>query len=203
VIFTTLTFLLFLPVVFAAYWLLPRQRWRNVVVVAASYFFYGWWDVRFAVLMAVASLVDFATARLIATTASPARRRALLLASCACSLGLLGYFKYAGFFMENAQALASALGLQLSPFETKVVLPVGISFYTFQTLSYVIDVYRRQLEPTRSLVDYMAYVAFFPQLVAGPIERAGRLLPQFQSLRRFDPDAAREGLRLMAWGFFK
>ncbi len=202
-LFTTLTFLLFLPIVFAAYWLLPRQRWRNGVVVAASYVFYGWWDARFAVLMAVASLVDFAAARLIARTESPGRRKAILAASCACSLGLLGYFKYAGFFMENAQALAGALGLHLTPFETKVVLPVGISFYTFQTLSYVIDVYRRQLPATRSLVDYMAYVSFFPQLVAGPIERAGRLLPQFQSLRRFDPDAAREGLRFMAWGFFK
>jgi alginate O-acetyltransferase complex protein AlgI len=203
VLFTTLTFLLFLPVVFAAYWLLPRQRWRNGVMVAASYFFYSWWDARFAVLMAVASFVDFVVALVLERTESPGRRKLVLTVSVSCQLGLLSYFKYAGFFMENAQALAGALGLHLTPFETKVVLPVGISFYTFQTLSYVIEVYRRRVTPTHSLVDYMAYVSFFPQLVAGPIERAGRLLPQFQSLRRFDPDAAREGLRFMAWGFFK
>ena len=202
-LFTTLTFLVFLPVVCAAYWLIPRQRGRNALLVAASYFFYGWWDARFAILMAVASFVDFVAAIAIDRSESPRRRRAILATSCAVSLGLLGYFKYAGFFAENALRLADALGIRLTPFELKVVLPVGISFYTFQTLSYVIDVYRRQLRPTRSLIDYMAYVSFFPQLVAGPIERAGHLLPQFGSLRTFDEPAARDGLRLMAWGFFK
>jgi D-alanyl-lipoteichoic acid acyltransferase DltB (MBOAT superfamily) len=203
VLFTTLTFLVFLPIVCAAYWLIPRQRGRNALLVAASYFFYGWWDARFAVLMAVASFVDFVAALVIDRTESPGRRRALLAGSCTVSLGLLGYFKYAGFLAENALRLAEALGVRMTPFELKVVLPVGISFYTFQTLSYVIDVYRRQMRPTRSLIDYMAYVSFFPQLVAGPIERAGHLLPQFGSLRGFDEVAARDGLRLMAWGFFK
>jgi alginate O-acetyltransferase complex protein AlgI len=203
VLFTTLTFLLFLPLVLAGYWLLPRQPGRNVLIVAASYFFYGWWDVRFAVLMAAASLVDYTAAILLERTEGLRRRRAILAASCLFSLGLLGYFKYVGFFAENAMALAGALGLHLSPVELKVVLPVGISFYTFQTLSYVIDVYRRKLRATRDVFQYMAYVSFFPQLVAGPIERAGHLLPQFQTLRHFDADAARNGLRLMAWGFFK
>jgi D-alanyl-lipoteichoic acid acyltransferase DltB (MBOAT superfamily) len=202
-LFTTLTFLVFLPIVLAAYWLCAGQRARNAVLVAASYFFYGWWDYRYAVLMAGASLVDFAAALLLERTASLARRRLILAASCAFSLGLLGYFKYAGFFVENAAALAGALGLHLSTVDRQIVLPVGISFYTFQTLSYVIDVYRHRMRATHDLLEYMAYVSFFPQLVAGPIERAGHLLPQFHSLRIFDAEAARDGLRFMAWGFFK
>ena len=134
-LFTTLTFLLFLPVVLAGYWLLRGQAARNVLLVAASYFFYGWWDIRFAVLMAAASLVDFTAAILLERTDAPRRRRAILTGSCLFSLGLLGYFKYAGFFADNAVALAGVLGLRLSPLELNVVLPVGISFYTFQTLS--------------------------------------------------------------------
>ena len=201
--FTTLTFLLFLPVVFALYWAAKRQRLRNLVLVLASYFFYGWWDVRFAVLMAVASTVDFLAGIALERVEAPRARRAILLASCSVSLGLLGFFKYFGFFAENARALAASVGITLTPFELDVVLPVGISFYTFQTLSYVIDVYRRDMRATHDVVEYMAYVSFFPQLVAGPIERAPHLLPQFQSLRVFDPDEARAGLRFMAWGFFK
>jgi D-alanyl-lipoteichoic acid acyltransferase DltB (MBOAT superfamily) len=201
--FTTLTFLLFLPTVFALHWASPRQRWRNLVLVVASYFFYGWWDARFALLMAVASTVDFLAGIALERTEAPRWRRLILLGSCTCSLGLLGFFKYFGFFAENARALAASMGLTLTPFELRVVLPVGISFYTFQTLSYVIDVYRRDLRATHDVVEYMAYVSFFPQLVAGPIERAPHLLPQFQSARVFDRDEAREGLRFMAWGFFK
>src|SRR5262249_27018966 len=122
---------------------------------------------------------------------------------CSCSLGLLCYFKYAGFFVENARLAAARLGWRLSFAELHVVLPVGISFYTFQTLAYVIDVYRGRLQPTRNLLQYLAYVSFFPQLVAGPIERPGRLLHQFQSLGVFDRAQATDGLRLMLWGFFK
>jgi D-alanyl-lipoteichoic acid acyltransferase DltB (MBOAT superfamily) len=203
VTFTTLTFLLFLPTVFALYWTMPRHRLRNLVLVLASYFFYGWWDYRYAALMAVASAVDFVAAIGLERFHRPRWRRAILLASFTCSLGLLGFFKYFGFFAENARALAAAVGITLTPLELKVVLPVGISFYTFQTLSYVIDVYRGELPATHDLIEYMAYVSFFPQLVAGPIERAGHLLPQFQTPRVFDADAAREGLRSMAWGFFK
>jgi D-alanyl-lipoteichoic acid acyltransferase DltB (MBOAT superfamily) len=201
--FTTFTFLLFLPAVFGLYWAMPRQRGRNVVLVLASYFFYGWWDYRFAVLMAVAATVDFLAGIGLERVQDPRGRRLLLTMSCVCSLGLLGFFKYFGFFAENARAAAAAVGITLTPLELKVVLPVGISFYTFQTLSYVIDVYRRQIRSTHDWVEYMAYVSFFPQLVAGPIERAGSLLPQFQSLRTFDADEGREGLRLMAWGFLK
>jgi alginate O-acetyltransferase complex protein AlgI len=203
VTFTTLTFLLFLPIVFGLYWATGHQGRRNLILVLASYFFYGWWDVRYAALMAVASLVDFLAGIALERVENPRARRLILLGSFACSLGLLGFFKYFGFFAENAQALASAVGLTLTPFELKVLLPVGISFYTFQTLSYVIDVYRRELRATHDVVEYMAYVSFFPQLVAGPIERAGHLLPQFQTTRVFDAQQAREGLRFMAWGFFK
>jgi len=201
--FTTLTFLLFLPVVFGLYWSKRSLRWRNAVVVSASYFFYGWWDPRYAVLMLVASLVDFSAGIALDAVDSPRLRRLILIGSCVCSLGLLGFFKYAGFFAENARVLAGLAGLRLTEVELHVVLPVGISFYTFQTLSYVIDVYRRRSPATRNLLEYMAYVSFFPQLVAGPIERAGHLLPQFQSLRSFDRGQAVDGLRLMAWGFFK
>jgi alginate O-acetyltransferase complex protein AlgI len=201
--FTTVTFLLFLPVVFGLYWMSGRLRWRNAVIVAASYFFYGWWDPRFALLMLAASLVDFGAGIALDSTSNPRLRRSILLGSCLFSLGLLGYFKYAGFFISNVIALAAAVGIRLTPVEIHTVLPVGISFYTFQTLSYVIDVYRRRLPASRNVIEYMAYVAFFPQLVAGPIERASHLLPQFQSLRRFDRGAAADGLRLMAWGFFK
>jgi alginate O-acetyltransferase complex protein AlgI len=201
--FTTLTFLLFLPVVFALYWSTRDQRRRNLVLVLASYFFYAWWDVRYAALMAVASFVDFLAAIGLERVRSPRGRRAILYTSFACSLGLLGFFKYFGFFAENARALAAAVGITLTPFELNVVLPVGISFYTFQTLSYVIDVYRGELPATHDVVEYMAYVSFFPQLVAGPIERAGHLLPQFQTRRVFDYQQAREGLHYMAWGFFK
>lgn len=201
--FTTLTFLLFLPIVFGLYWATPRQRWRNLVLVLASYFFYGWWDLRYAALMAVASTVDFLAGIALERVENPRGRRVILLMSSACSLGLLGFFKYFGFFADNARALGASVGITLTPFELDVVLPVGISFYTFQTLSYVIDVYRRELRATNDIVEYMAYVSFFPQLVAGPIERAPHLLPQFQTPRVFDGAQAREGLRSMAWGFFK
>lgn len=201
--FTTLTFLLFVPAVFGLYWSLPRQRARNLLLVAASYVFYAWWDVRFSLLMLVASLVDFTAGLLLARTEREGLRRAVVAGSCTVGLGLLGFFKYFHFFADNLRLAAELVGVQLSPLTLRVVLPVGISFYTFQTLSYVIDVYRRRLPATRDVVEYMAYVSFFPQLVAGPIERGAHLLPQFQSARRFDLDQARDGLRFMLWGFFK
>jgi D-alanyl-lipoteichoic acid acyltransferase DltB (MBOAT superfamily) len=201
--FTTLTFLLFLPLVWAIHWRLRGQAARNALLVVASYVFYGWWDARFAVLMLAASLFDFGAGLWIERARTPAARRAILAASCCCSLGLLGFFKYFGFFAESAVAAARALGFSLTPTTLHVVLPVGISFYTFQTMSYVIDVYRRRLPATRGLVEYLAYVSFFPQLVAGPIERATHLLPQFQTPRVFDPQAASDACRLILWGFVK
>ncbi|MGE0495449.1 MAG: MBOAT family protein [Vulcanimicrobiota bacterium] len=201
--FTTLTYVLFLPMVFALYWGLKEPRRQNVFLVLASYFFYGWWDWRFCGLMLFSSLVDFVAGRNLFRARQAGSRRGWLLVSLVCNLGLLGFFKYFNFFAENAVALASSLGLALDPFTVHVVLPVGISFYTFQTMSYTIDIYRGQLEPTDNLVDFLAFVAFFPQLVAGPIERATNLIPQFTQPRAFELEEAREGCRQILWGFFK
>lgn len=202
-IFTSLTFAIFLASVFAAYWIIPAQRWRNVLIVVCSYVFYGWWDWRFCSLMLATSLLDFALGLALGKARSNVWRRGLLVVSLVSNLGVLAIFKYFNFFVENAQALALAMGVELSWTTRNITLPVGVSFYTFQSLSYTIDVYRRRLTPTRSVVDFLAFVSFFPQLVAGPIERATHLLPQFHEQRRFDPIAARAGLRQMLWGCFK
>jgi D-alanyl-lipoteichoic acid acyltransferase DltB (MBOAT superfamily) len=153
--------------------------------------------------MLFSSVWDFTAARLIDRSTSASRRRLVLAASIGANITLLGFFKYAGFFAENLQAIASLIGWRLSPFYLHIVLPVGISFYTFQSIGYVIDVYRRHVEPCRSLLDYFTFVAFFPQLMAGPIERAPHLLGQFQRPRTFDATAAADGCRQILWGLFK
>jgi len=212
--FTSIAFLVFLPVVWAAYWGLRRREWQNLLLVCASYVFYGWWDERFCILMLTSSLVDYwlglalgplspDSDRQETGSAVSGRRRLLLGMSLACNLGLLGVFKYFGFFVDSFQASAAFLGWSPGGVTLEIILPVGISFYTFQTLSYTIDVYRGRLVPTRNLVDYLAFVSFFPQLVAGPIERASRLLPQFQQSRCWERDAIGAGLRQMLWGLFK
>jgi len=201
--FTTLTYLLFVPIVFWVYWALPGRRSRNWLILLASYGFYGWWDVRFCLLILISSVVDYCVGIGLGRASSRRSRRFLLGTSLAVNLGMLGFFKYCGFFVENAVELANSLGWRLAPSSLEIVLPIGISFYTFQTLSYVIDVYRGRLEPTRDFGAYMAYVAFFPQLVAGPIERGTRLLPQFLADRVFEADSARDGLRQILWGFVK
>jgi len=202
-IFTTLTFAVFLIIVFAAYWILPRQSWRNGLIVIASYVFYGWWDWRFCGLMLATSLLDFALGLAMGAAKRTPTRRLLLVFSLLSNLGCLGFFKYFNFFAENFALAAGRFGWHPHWTTLNIVLPVGISFYTFQTLSYTIDVYRGALPATRRLIDYLAYVSFFPQLVAGPIERATHLLPQFFVQRRFDPVAARAGMRQMLWGCFK
>ncbi|PRQ06516.1 MBOAT family O-acyltransferase [Enhygromyxa salina] len=213
--FTTLTFLLFLAVVFTGYWGVRGRARQNLVLLVASYVFYGWWDVRFCGLILASSLVDFAIARALVRgrDGAGARQRALVGLSCALNLGLLGLFKYYGFFVDSFAAALGSLGLAPSLPSLHLVLPVGISFYTFQTLAYTIDVYRDQVAArsgaarpgvaTDSLLDYLTYVALFPQLVAGPIERARRLLPQLQRERSFDEAQARDGAKLMLWGFAK
>ncbi|KPK65436.1 MAG: hypothetical protein AMK73_02940 [Planctomycetes bacterium SM23_32] len=201
--FTTFTFVLFLPLVFAVYWTVKGRRAQNAVLIAASYVFYGWWDWRFCSLLIFSSLLDFGVGIGLGRCEGRRVRKALLGLSLLGNLGLLGFFKYFNFFAENLSALADSVGLYLSPVTLRLALPVGISFYTFQTLSYTFDVYRGKMLPTRRLIDYMTYVSFFPQLVAGPIERAPRLLPQFMEERRFDHDEAVDGCRQMLWGFFK
>lgn len=201
--FASLTFLLFLPAVFALHWLGRGVRWQNAVLVAASLVFYGWWDWRFCGLLAASAGVDYLVGRGLAATAAAGRRRLLLGLSLAVNLGLLGFFKYAGFFVDSLVIALATVGLDVPTLPLRILLPLGISFYTFQTLSYTLDIYRGRLEPRRDLLAYLSFVMFFPQLVAGPIERASHLLPQFLAARKFDRAQAESGLRLMLWGFAK
>ncbi len=201
--FTSLTFALLVAVVFAVYWRLHTPRARNVVLVLASYAFYAWWDYRFCALLAFSTLVDYAVGLGLGRATAPRRRRLLLVTSLVTQLGLLLVFKYFGFFADNLTALLNLLGLAAPPLTLRLLLPLGISFYTLKTLSYTIDVYRGQMQPTASLVEYAAFVSFFPQLSAGPIERAARLLPQLRELRVFDRAQAVDGCRQILWGFAK
>jgi len=201
--FTTLTFLIFLVTVFALYWSLRDRRTQNVVLLTASYIFYGWWDWRFCLLMIAASLVDFFVGLGLNKVEEPRWRKVLLTCGLSANLGMLGVFKYFNFFAENFQALVTKLGWHVDPITLNVILPVGISFYTFQTMSYSIDIYRRKMRGTTQLIEYLAYVSFFPQLVAGPIERATHLLPQFFKDRVFSDEQARSGCKQALWGVFK
>ncbi len=204
-LFNSWVFALFLPVVFTLHWLRVgrRQTWQNVVLLIASYVFYGYWDYRFLSLIFLSSLVDYLVGIGLATSRVGWQRKLFLGTSLATNLGILGFFKYFGFFVESFTALLGTIGLHPSVWTLHVILPVGISFYTFQTLGYSIDVYRGHVTPTRDPLAFFTYVSFFPQLVAGPIERAAHLLPQFQTKRAFDTDAAKDGIRQMLWGFFK
>ena len=201
-VFTTATFLVFLAVVFAAYWFLRDRASQNLLLLVSGYAFYAWWDYRYCTLMIISTVVDYVCG---VGCAKPNGRSKnfFLVVSLLSNLGMLCVFKYFNFFQDSLIAALGSFGMTIEPLVLKLALPVGISFYTFQTLSYTIDIYRGKLEPHRSFVDYAAYVSFFPQLVAGPIERASSLLPQFASARDFDADQARDGLRQMAWGFFK
>ena len=200
-LFNSLSFALFLPVVFAVYWLLRRSlRWQNLFVLAASYFFYGCWDWRFLLLIAFTSGCSWLSGILI-DGRRQRRDKVVMWTNIAINLTILGLFKYYDFFAQSFADLF--LGGRSDALLLHLVLPVGISFYTFQALSYSIDVYRGTIKPTRDVVAFFAYVSFFPQLVAGPIERASSLLPQFERSRRFDYALAVDGLRQMLWGFFK
>lgn len=204
-LFNSLAFVLFLPLVFGVYWfaLRGRVRWQNAFVLVASYVFYGWWDERFLLLIFTSSLVDFIAGNQLARASSQRGRKMWLGISLAVNLGMLGFFKYYHFFVDSFIEAFSWIGIALEPSTLQVILPVGISFYTFQTLSYTIDIYRGQLKPTRDPIAFFAFVSFFPQLVAGPIERASSLLPQFFRQRTFSFDFAVSGLRIMLWGLFK
>ncbi len=202
-LFNSYSFLVFLPVVFLIYWNIRGLRWQNVFVGIASYIFYGWWDWRFLSLVAFSSLVDYIVGWQLSLTEKPQIRKRLLYCSLLTNLGLLGFFKYFDFFIDSAAVVLTKMGFEAHLPTLRIILPVGISFYTFQTLSYTIDIYRRKLEPTKDIVAFFAFVSFFPQLVAGPIERASSLLPQFLRSRRFDEGLATDGLRQILWGFFK
>lgn len=204
-LFNTLSFAIFLPIVFLLYWVWSNKevRRRNVFIILASYVFYGWWDWRFLGLIATSSVIDFLVGIQLGKIDDQKKRRVLLWISILVNLGLLGFFKYFNFFLDNAVVLLETIGFNAHRSTLQIILPVGISFYTFQTMSYTIDVYRRQLEPTRDWTAFFAFVSFFPQLVAGPIERAKNLLPQFYRITHFRGELARDGLRQILWGLFK
>jgi D-alanyl-lipoteichoic acid acyltransferase DltB (MBOAT superfamily) len=204
-LFNSLDFAVFLPLVFTIYWFVVNRnlKLQNTVIIAASYLFYGWWDWRFLSLILFSTVVDYTVGRRLAVADKSPHRKVLLLTSIVINIGLLGFFKYYNFFLDNFIQAFSFFGNELNARSLNIILPVGISFYTFQTLSYTIDVYRRKMEPTRDFFAFMAFVSFFPQLVAGPIERASNLLPQFYRKRKFDYAKARDGLRQVIWGFFK
>lgn len=204
-LFNSLDFALFLPLVFILYWFVAKGQLKlqNALILVSSYLFYGWWDERFLLLIAASTLIDFSIGKQLAVSESARKRKFLLWTSIVANIGILAYFKYANFFIENFIEAFSFLGLELHASTLKIILPVGISFYTFQTLSYTIDVYRKKLEPTKDFIAFAAFVSFFPQLVAGPIERATHLLPQFYKNRDFSYDRAVNGLRQILWGFFK
>jgi D-alanyl-lipoteichoic acid acyltransferase DltB (MBOAT superfamily) len=201
-LFNSTRFLLFLPTVLILVAVLPRS-WRNRVLLVASYVFYGSWDWRFLALIFLTTTIDYSVSRAIFASNDPRQRRRLLLVSVCGNLGILGFFKYYNFFVDSAVTALQAVGVHASMPPLAIILPVGISFYTFQSMSYSIDVYRRQLEPVTRFWDYALYVAYFPQLVAGPIERAGNLLPQILSPGRVSPARIDIGLTLIVIGFLK
>ncbi|MEQ3663983.1 MULTISPECIES: MBOAT family O-acyltransferase [unclassified Olleya] len=203
--FNSLDFALFLPIVFILYWFVTNKnlKLQNALLVLASYVFYGWWDWRFLSLIVFSSLVDYTIGLQLNHTVQPSKRKLLLWTSILVNLGFLGFFKYYNFFVDSFVDAFSFFGSPIQPNTLDIILPVGISFYTFQTLSYTIDVYKRKLEPTQDIVSFLAFVSFFPQLVAGPIERATNLLPQFYKKRQFHYSQAVDGCRQILWGFFK
>lgn len=204
-LFNSFEFLIFLPAVFLLYWFVFKPlKWQNLFVVAASYLFYGWWDWRFLILIAITTFCSYASGLLIQKYAGRrTRRRTVCATNILLNLIILGIFKYLNFFGENFALLLDAFGFKCDWVTLDILLPVGISFYTFQALSYTIDVYRGNIQPTRNIVAFFAFISFFPQLVAGPIERATNLLPQFLVPRKFDYAKAVDGMRQILWGLFK
>ncbi|SEA73184.1 D-alanyl-lipoteichoic acid acyltransferase DltB, MBOAT superfamily [Xylanibacter ruminicola] len=207
-LFNSIEFLLFLPIVFTLYWgVFGRNlRWQNAFIVLASYVFYGWWDWRFLILIAFTSFCSWSSGLLIDRTNNDGKIRLakfFLWSNIVINLLILGAFKYYNFFVQSFVDLFASFGVMLHSSTLKLILPVGISFYTFQALSYSIDVYKKKIEATRDAVAFFAYVSFFPQLVAGPIERATNLLPQILRPRVFKYDEAVDGCRQILWGFFK
>jgi D-alanyl-lipoteichoic acid acyltransferase DltB (MBOAT superfamily) len=204
-LFNSIDFAIFLPIVFILYWFATNNslKLQNFLIVAASYLFYGWWDWRFLSLILFSTVVDYTVGRKLRIEENQTKRKILLWTSILINLGFLGFFKYYNFFLENFITAFSFFGNPINPQGLNIILPVGISFYTFQTLSYTIDVYKRKLTATKDFVAFSAFVSFFPQLVAGPIERATHLLPQFYTRRKFDYALAVDGMRQILWGLFK
>ena len=204
-LFNSIDFILFLPVVFILYWLISRTcKQQNLLIVIVSYIFYGWWDYRFLFLIALTSLCSYFSGISIEHFDKNRKAQKLIcITNIAIQILILSFFKYYNFFIENFIALTSICNIKLDKITLDIILPVGISFYTFQALSYTIDVYQKKIKATQDIIELFVFISFFPQLVAGPIERATNLLPQFQKKRSFDYGQAIDGMRQMLWGFFK
>jgi D-alanyl-lipoteichoic acid acyltransferase DltB (MBOAT superfamily) len=204
-LFNSIDFAVFLPIIFILYWFLTNKnlKLQNLLIVFASYTFYGWWDWRFLTLILFSTIIDYAIGINLSKQENQTKRKILLWTSILVNLGFLGFFKYYNFFLDNFITAFSFFGTKINANSLNIILPVGISFYTFQTLSYSIDVYKKKLEPTKDFIAFAAFVSFFPQLVAGPIERATNLLPQFYKKRHFDYQKAVDGMRQILWGLFK
>lgn len=202
-LFNSPEYLVFIVLVLLAIWNIKDVRLRNIFLLIASYFFYGFWDYRFLGLIIFSSFCDFQLGKLMGETEGSPKRKRLLYLSIGLNIGLLAYFKYCNFFIDSAITGLGYLGIESGLNTLNIILPVGISFYTFQTLSYTIDVYRKKINPTQDWIAFFAFVSFFPQLVAGPIERASALLPQFQQVAKFREMDFVQGLRQILWGLFK
>lgn len=204
-LFNSLDFAIFLPIFFFLYWYVTNRnlQLQNFLIVIASYIFYGWWDWRFLFLIFFSSITDYIIGKGLQITEKEKYRKILLWVSIVTNIGFLGFFKYYNFFINSFVTAFSFFGKSISINSLDIILPVGISFYTFQTLSYTIDVYKKKLKPAKDIISFLAFVSFFPQLVAGPIERATNLLPQFYKKRVFEYDKAVDGMRQMLWGLFK
>ncbi|MFN4762620.1 MBOAT family O-acyltransferase [Gillisia sp. Q332] len=204
-LFNSFEFLIFLPIVFLIYWLFKDNlRIQNIIILISSYIFYGWWDYRFLALILISTIIDYTIGLGIQETKSKNHKKILLLTSIVCNLGLLMSFKYFNFFIDSWVDLLNGIGYRTeNSWTLNIILPVGISFYTFQTMSYTIDIYRNKLKPTRDFISFASFVSFFPQLVAGPIERATNFLPQILTKRTYNKDQVLQGVRLIIWGLFK
>ena len=204
-LFNSFEYAVFLPIVFGLYWFVFNRslRLQNFLLLVVSYVFYGWWDWRFLFLIAFSSLIDYLVAIFLTEQEDEKIRKRLLYVSLFTNLGLLGVLKYFNFFSSSLSEAFNRVGYNIDTFTLNVILPVGISFYTFQTLSYTIDVYKRDMKASKDVVSFFAYVSFFPQLVAGPIERASNLLPQFYKKREFTYEDGSNGLKQILWGLFK
>ena len=205
-LFNSLEFLIFLPTLFLLYWFVFQKNLRvqNLLLLIGSYVFYGWWDYRFLSLIFLSTVVDYFVGLKIHDSKAKKTKKSYLWISILFNLGLLGFFKYFNFFIDSWIDLLGAIGYeQKSTWTLNVILPVGISFYTFQTMSYSLDIYNRKLKPTTDFISFASFVSFFPQLVAGPIERASNLLPQILNSRIFKYEQGVQGLRLILYGMFK
>ena len=205
-LFNSFEYLIFLPTVYILYWFVFNKKLKiqNTLILLSSYIFYGWWDYRFLSLIFLSTIVDYIIGLNIPKQDSEKNKKLLLWTSVLFNLSVLGFFKYYNFFVDSWIELFSSFGYEIkSVWTLNIILPVGISFYTFQTMSYTIDIFKKKLEPTKDFISFASFVSFFPQLVAGPIERASNLLPQILKKREFKHEQVVQGLRLILWGMFK